>query len=105
MAHILTDAALGAAPLATHCAFDARARALLTAVTSLLPLLEMGRPVESACLREAMTAAFGGTDAEGAWDWKSAYDACEGCTNPFPAPFWPGNLLTRGLSISLPCAD
>ena len=54
MAHILTDAALGAAPLATHCAFDARARALLTAVTSLLPLLEIGRPVESACLREAM---------------------------------------------------
>src|SRR3546814_14657779 len=24
-----------------------------------------------------MTAAFGGTDVEGLWDWKSAYDACE----------------------------
>ena len=24
-----------------------------------------------------MTAAFGGTDAEGLWDWKSAYDVCE----------------------------
>lgn len=95
MAHILTDAALGAAPLATHCAFDARARALLTAVTSLLPLLEIGRPVESACLREAMTAAFGGTDAEGAWDWKSAYDACEVAQILFLRRFGPA-ILSRG---------
>ncbi len=28
-------------------------------------------------LRGAMTEAFGGRDAEGHWDWKSAYDACE----------------------------
>ena len=24
-----------------------------------------------------MERAFGGSDAEGAWDWKTAYDACE----------------------------
>src|SRR3546814_5293842 len=24
-----------------------------------------------------MTDAFGASDSEGAWDWKSAYDACE----------------------------
>ena len=28
-------------------------------------------------LREAMVAAFGGSDAEGHWLWKDAYDACE----------------------------
>jgi hypothetical protein len=27
-----------------------------------------------------MTSAFSGSDAEGAWDWKTAYDACEGAT-------------------------
>ncbi len=40
-------------------------------------MLEAGRPVETAALREAMTASFGGTDAEGIWDWKTAYDVCE----------------------------
>src|SRR3546814_20974209 len=24
-----------------------------------------------------MTGAFGASDAEGGWDWKAAYDACE----------------------------
>ena len=98
MTHILTDAALGAAPLAPHCAFDerARARALLTAATSLLPLLEIGRPVESAYLVNAMTAAFGGTDAEGAWDWKSAYDACEVAQILFLRRFGPAILSRSG---------
>jgi hypothetical protein len=88
----------------SHCAFDARARALLTAATSLLPLLEIGRPVESAHLRDAMTAAFGGTDAEGAWDWKSAYDACEVAQILFLRRFGPA-ILAQWLPISLPCAD
>ena len=96
MAHIVTDAALGAAPLAPHCAFDERARALMTAVTSLLPLLETGRPVESAHLRDAMSVAFGGTDAEGAWDWKSAYDACEVAQILFLRRFGPAILSRSG---------
>ena len=33
-----------------------------------------------ACLRAAMEAAFGASDATGAWDWKTAYDACEAAT-------------------------
>ena len=99
MTHILTDAALGAAPLAPHCAFDKRARALLTAATSLLPLLEIGRPVESEYLRDAMTAAIGGTDAEGAWDWKSAYDACEVAQILFLRRFGPA-IFSRGGSRS-----
>ncbi len=96
MAHIVTDAALGAAPLAPYCAFDERARALMTAATSLLPLLETGRPVESAYLRDVMTVAFGGTDAEGAWDWKSAYDACEVAQILFLRRFGPAILSRSG---------
>ena len=54
-----------------------RAGALITAARSLLPALEAGTPITSAMLREAMVAAFGGSDAEGHWLWKDAYDACE----------------------------
>lgn len=39
-----------------------------------------GRPVNAAVLRTAMGAAFGASDATGAWDWKTAYDACEAVT-------------------------
>ena len=31
-------------------------------------------------LRSAMEAAFDASDASGAWDWKTAYDACEAAT-------------------------
>jgi hypothetical protein len=36
-----------------------------------------GRTLDSHALRPAMEAAFGGTDTEGAWVWKDAYDALE----------------------------
>ena len=41
------------------------------------------------CLRAAMTEAFGGSDAEGAWDWKAAYDACEASQLLFLRKFGP----------------
>ncbi|GAY20170.1 strawberry notch-like NTP hydrolase domain-containing protein [Sphingobium fuliginis] len=77
MTHILSDAALCAAPLAAVPGFGARANALHIAARSLLPVLEAGCPIDAVRLREAMTDAFGASDSEGAWDWKSAYDACE----------------------------
>ena len=46
----------------------------------LLPHLERGQRVDAAILRTAMEAAFGASDASGAWDWKTAYDACEAAT-------------------------
>lgn len=52
-------------------------RRLLNAAAALQPLLEAGQPFSTADLRAAMTAAFGASDAAGAWDWKAAYDACE----------------------------
>ncbi|MCK1323539.1 strawberry notch family protein [Bradyrhizobium sp. 156] len=56
------------------------ASAVLAAAEHLLPHLEQGRPVDAATLRAAMEAAFGASDAAGAWDWKTAYDACEVAT-------------------------
>jgi predicted RNA methylase len=51
--------------------------ALLAAASLLLPDLERGARIDAPTLRTAMIAAFGGSDAEGAWDRKTAYDACE----------------------------
>ena len=53
------------------------ADALCAAARSLLPALEAGRSLDAATLRDAMTRAFGGTDAGGAWLWKDAYEAAE----------------------------
>ena len=57
-----------------------RAVAILSAAEHLQPHLEQGRPVDAATLRSAMEQAFGSSDATGAWDWKTAYDACEAAT-------------------------
>lgn len=77
MIQILSDAALRAASLTAAFDFEARAQALLAAARSLLPALEAGRAIDATLLHSAMTDAFGASDSEGAWDWKSAYDACE----------------------------
>ena len=54
--------------------------AIIAAAQQLLPHLERGQRVDAAILRTAMEAAFGASDASGAWDWKTAYDACEAAT-------------------------
>ena len=51
--------------------------ALFAAAQTLLPVLEAGRPLDAATLRDAMTRAFGASDAEGGWVWKDAYEAAE----------------------------
>ena len=51
--------------------------ALFIAATDLLPVLEAGHALDAASLRRAMSAAFGATDAQGAWVWKDAYEAAE----------------------------
>ena len=51
--------------------------ALFAAARTLLPVLESGRPLDAATLRDAMTEAFGASDAGGAWVWKDAYEAVE----------------------------
>ncbi len=54
--------------------------AIFSAAGMLLPRLERGERVDAATLRAAMETAFGASDAAGAWDWKTAYDACEAAT-------------------------
>ena len=51
--------------------------ALFAAAQALLPVLETGMPLDAATLRNAMTEAFGTSDAEGGWVWKDAYEAAE----------------------------
>lgn len=54
--------------------------AIFAAAGLLLPHLERGQRVDATTLRTAMEAAFGASDASGAWDWKTAYDTCEAAT-------------------------
>ena len=51
--------------------------ALLAAARTLLPVLEAGRALDARSLRDALTQAFGASDADGAWLWKDAYEAAE----------------------------
>ncbi|WP_095203517.1 bifunctional class I SAM-dependent methyltransferase/DEAD/DEAH box helicase [Mesorhizobium carmichaelinearum] len=56
------------------------ATAIAEAARLLLPHLERGQRVDATVLRTAMATAFEASDASGAWDWKTAYDACEAAT-------------------------
>jgi hypothetical protein len=71
--------------------------ALVAAAGLLLADLERGRTIDAQALRAAMIASFGGSDAEGAWDWKTAYDACEAAQILFLRKFGPA---MRGRSAS-----
>ncbi len=55
----------------------------------LLPHLERGNRIDVVILRAAMEHSFGGSDAAGAWDWKTAYEACEAATVLFMRKFGP----------------
>ena len=67
--------------------------AIAQAARLLLPDLERGRRIDAGILRAAMESAFGASDAAGAWDWKTAYDACEAATVLFLRKY--GNALFR----------
>jgi predicted RNA methylase len=74
---LAAPAARSAAPFPVAPGFAATARSILVAAALILPDLERGRAIDARALRSAMETAFGGSDADGAWDWKTAYDACE----------------------------
>ena len=75
-----------------------RVSGLFHAAIELARLLGQGRALDSRALRAAMEAAFGASDAAGAWAWKDSYEAAEerrrscSCANsavpcePAPAP-------------------
>jgi predicted RNA methylase len=85
----MTESLVGgtaAAPLSIYAA-AALTSAVVRAARQLLTDLERGRRIDAAVLRGAMEAAFGASDATGAWDWKIAYDACEVATVLFLRKF------------------
>jgi hypothetical protein len=51
--------------------------AILGAGRSIFPFLSRGRKIDIASIRDVMTFAFGGTDSDGFWTWKLAYEAIE----------------------------
>ena len=71
----LPSSTLPAAPAPARA--PERAEAIFRAAGLILAFLESGRPVDAGALRTAMCEAFGGTDAQGFWRWKDAYEACE----------------------------
>ncbi|WP_197423903.1 strawberry notch family protein [Bradyrhizobium valentinum] len=75
-----------AAPLSVR-ATASLTSAVVRAARQLLTDLERGRRIDAAVLRGAMEAAFGASDATGAWNWKIAYDACEVATVLFLRKF------------------
>src|SRR6185312_2843033 len=70
------------------------------------PDLEHGRRIDAGILRAAMEAAFGATDAAGAWDWKTAYDACEAATVLFLRKYGKALLRKAGSpAVALPMLE
>ncbi len=96
MTQISTPAARAAAPSA-HGGHAAKAAAIFTAAQLLSPHLERGARIDAAMLRAAMEEAFGGGNADGRWDWKAAYEACEAATLLFLRKFGPA-MLARAAS-------
>ena len=54
-----------------------KAARLIAAAKALSTVLAAGRALDARTLRRAMTTAFEGSDAAGAWAWKDAYEAAE----------------------------
>ena len=65
-------------------------------------MLEAGRPLDAATLRDAMTEAFGASDAEGGWVWKDAYEAAEAACVLFLQRYGRGMRRTCGAGADGP---
>ncbi len=62
---------------ATGDAADHKAANILAAARALIPQLNRSRPLDRRLVANVMTTSFGGSDTEGAWLWRDAYDAVE----------------------------
>jgi predicted RNA methylase len=100
-----TVAANAAAPIPL-ASEPGTAAAILAAAQLLLPHLERGQRIDAPALRHAMETAFGGSDAAGAWNWKTAYEACEAATVLFLRKFGKALLRKSGSpAASLPLLE
>lgn len=57
--------------------YATRADKIIRAGHDILTFLESGQKIGSLQLRDVLTDCFGGSDAEGFWAWKDAYEATE----------------------------
>ncbi|MBH5389332.1 strawberry notch-like NTP hydrolase domain-containing protein [Bradyrhizobium diversitatis] len=89
-----------AAPLSMRAAASLTSAAV-RAARQLLTDLERGRRIDAAVLRGAMEAAFGASDASGAWNWKTAYDVCEAATVLFLRKFGPAMRAKVGSTAAM----
>src|SRR3546814_3728291 len=91
----MIPASAAASPTAPHALghIPNPTAAIFQAAQRLLSNLDHGQRIDAPILRAAMEAAFGASDATGAWDWKSAYEACEVATVLFLRKY--GNALVR----------
>jgi predicted RNA methylase len=85
----VSASAVAAAPLSAASGSLYKAGAIASAAQHPLLHLERGQRVDAPMLRAAMESAFGASDADGGWDWKTAYDACEAATVLFVRKFGP----------------
>ena len=72
-------AATAVAPLSVASSSETKAGAIARVALDLLVHLERGQTVDAPVLRTAMENA-GASDADGGWDWQTAYEACEAAT-------------------------
>ena len=100
MTSISAPAACEAAPRPLAAGRDAPA-ALFAAARDLLAHIETGRRIDAAVLRTAMESAFGASDTDGAWDWKTGYDACEAATVLFLRKYGKALLRKAGTPAGL----
>ena len=57
-----------------------RAANLMAAARALATHLARSRPLDRKLVSSVMTTGFGGSDAEGLWNWRDAYEAIEAAT-------------------------
>lgn len=89
-----------AAPLSMRAATSLTS-AVIRAARQLVTDLEGGGRIDAAVLRNAMEAAFGTSDATGAWTWKTAYDACETATVLLLRKFGPAMRTKAGSTAAM----
>ena len=91
-----TDAPAGLSPAVADAKQPDTAKAIFSAAQELQHHLERGQRFDATVLRAAMTKTFGASDADGAWDWKLAYEATEAATVLFLRQYSPALINKAG---------
>lgn len=98
-------------PLFSNLSDQDSSAGIIATATQLAFTLQKGKPITTSLLSDIMTDNVGGTDAEGMWSWRDAYDAVEMAlamavrrndemvasllTNPHPTVEWLQDLMSR----------